>query len=250
MTSPKMRSEVWKLIFRSVPISIVLNVFCAAITFFFYGRVFKTSFMPGQLAVAMLVVCIVFPVVFGLADKGASRLRSAGLAGIFATGSVYFTFGVTFYYFYFLFAPMPVIFHVIGVGGGLALTAYWMTLTGRDVRQALATSKFVGQSFEDVGDALHYKLANMAKLEAFIKARSPSGKLHMWLVMLVAPFSLVLGRILSPYFGSHGALFVGAVIMFPVSLWVAGLLVRQYLVMVHLPLTLERLQGKPVVLIE
>lgn len=249
MTSPRTRSEVWKLIFRSVPISIALNIFCAAIAYFFYDRVFKTSSMPGQLAMAMLALCIVFPVVFGLADRGASRLRSAGLAGIFATGSVYFTFGVTFYYFYFLFAPMPLILHVIGVGGGLALTAYWMALVAKDVRRAIATSKFVGQSFEDVGDALHYKLANMAKLEALIKARSPSGKLHMWLVMLVAPFSLVLGRILSPYFGSHGALFLGAVIMFPVSLWVAGLLVRQYLVMIRLPFTLERAQGKPVVLI-
>jgi len=115
MTEPP--SEVWKLIFRSVPISIVLNVFCVAIAYFIYDRVFKTSSVPSQLAMAMLAVCIVFPVVFGLADGRASRLRSAGLAGIFATGSVYFTFGVTFYYFYFLFAPMPVIFHVIGVGG-------------------------------------------------------------------------------------------------------------------------------------
>ncbi|MGF6993825.1 hypothetical protein [Paraburkholderia sp. GAS32] len=222
-----------------------MNVVCAAIAYFFYNRVFKTSSMPCQLAIMMLVACIIFPVAFGLADKGASRLRSAGLAGIFATGSVYFTFGVTFYFFYFLLAPMPVIFHVIGVGGGFALTAYWMTLAGKEVRRALATSKFVGQSFEDVGDVLHYRLANMAKLEAFIKARSPSGKLHMWLVMLIAPFSLMLGRILSPYFGSHGALFLGAVIMFPASLWVAGLLVRQYLVMIHLPLTLERSRGNP-----
>lgn len=250
MTMPKMRSEVWKLIFRSVPISIVLNAFCAAIAFFFYDRVFRTSSIPGKLAILMLGVCIVCPFAIGLADRGASRLRSAGLAGIFATGSVYFTFGVTFYYFYFLFAPMPLFFHVIGVGGGLALTAYWMMLVGADVRRALATSKFVGQSFEDVDGALHYKLANIAKLEAFTKERNPSGKLHMWFVMLVAPFSLVLGRILSPYFGSHGVLFLGAAIMFTVSLWVAGLLVRQYLVMIHLPKTLECSLDKPVILIE
>lgn len=54
---------------------------------------------------------------------------------------------------------------------------------------------------------------------------------------------------LSPCFGSHGALFLGAVIMFPVSLWVGGLLARQYLVLIRLPSTLERSQGKPVVLI-
>src|SRR5258708_37390908 len=93
-------SEVWKLISRSIPISIVLNVFCAAIAYFFYDRVFKSSPMPSQLAVVMLVACIVFPVAFGLADKGASRLRSAGLSRIFTSWSGHFTFGESFYHFH------------------------------------------------------------------------------------------------------------------------------------------------------
>lgn len=71
----------------------------------------------------------------------------------------------------------------------------------------------------------------------------------MYLVLLVAPLSLVAGRILSPAFGSHGPVLPAALITFPVSQWIAGLAVRQYIVMVRLPAMLERTRGKPVVVI-
>jgi len=249
MTAKKARSELWSLIFKTVPFSAVLNIFSVTIAYFFYDVILKKSMVPGKLALVMLGICIAGPLAIGWADRGVSRLRSIGLAGVFAIASVYFTFGVTLYYFYFLFAPMPMFAHVMGAGVGLVLTIYWMVITGLDVRRVLATSNFVKLAFEDAGDVFHYKLANMAKLEPLLSKRSPSGRLHMWLVLLVTPFSLVLGRILSPYFGANGPLFIAALILFPVSQWVAGLMVRQYLVMIRLPSTLERLHGKPVVVI-
>lgn len=250
MNNKNIRIKSWNYILKSIKSSAALNIFSVIIAYFLYDIFFKISVVPGSLALAMLGICMVGPLVVGMRDRGSSRLHSVGLTGIFSIASIYFLFGVTLYYFYFLFMPMPTFARVLGTGVGVVLTIYWMIISARDVNKALTTSRFIEQAFEDAGDVLHYKLANMAKLERLLSTRSPSGKFHMWLVILIAPFSLVLGRILSPHFGPNGPLFIAALILFPVSQWLAGLMVRQYLVMIRLPITLERQSGKPVIVVE
>ena len=88
-----------------------------------------------------------------------------------------------------------------------------------------------------------------SNLEAVLSSRSPSGKFHMYLVLLIAPLSLVIARILTPVLGSHGPILLVALILFPVSQWIAGLGVRQYIVMIRLPKMLERMQGKSVIVV-
>jgi len=249
MTNNPPRSEVWNVILKTIPLIVLVNLMSAVITYFFYDIFFKTSAVPGSLAIAMLCICIVVPLAIGLADRNISRLRSAGLAGFVMFSAAYFLVGFACCFCYLLYAPMPMTAHIIGVGIGVGMTVYWMVITGQDVSKILVTSHFVNQAFEDVGNAFHYKMGNIAKLERLVNKRSPSGKVHMWFVMLVAPFSFVLGRILSPYFGPNGPLLIVALIMFPASQWLAGLMVRQYLVLIRLPSTLERLHGKPVILI-
>lgn len=65
----------------------------------------------------------------------------------------------------------------------------------------------------------------------------------------VAPFYLILSRLLSSGFGTNGVLFFLAVLGMPVSLWFAGLLVRIYVVMVRLPRQLEKERGKPALVV-
>ncbi|MFM0732857.1 hypothetical protein PQQ52_20485 [Paraburkholderia sediminicola] len=82
--------------------------------------------------------------------------------------------------------------------------------------------------------------------EQFHNERSPFPKIYSYVVFGIAPFYLILSRVLSSNFGTNGLLFVLAVLGMPMSLCLVGLLVRLYLVMVSLPRNLEKEHRKPV----
>ncbi|WP_206951289.1 hypothetical protein [Trinickia acidisoli] len=234
---------------KSIPLTLFVNAVSVAIAYGFYEMTFHVSLLPFWLTTAMSILAVLGPGIIVLVDGGQSRLVALGLANLFMVTAFYFFCGVVPFFFYFLFAPMPPYMHAGGLALGIVMTGHWMIFTARDVNKALATSRFVQDAFEDTGSALLYRLQNIAKLEAVLSSRSPSGKLHMYLVLLIAPLSLVIGRILSPVFGVHGPVLLSALILFPVSQWIAGIATRQYIAMVRLPRMLERTQGKPVIVV-
>ena len=243
------KNVLWDIVRRVTPLILFVNVISVAVAYGFYEMAFHVSLLPFWLAVVMLIFAILAPGMIILIDRGRSRLVALGLANLITVAAIYFFFGIVCFFFYFLFAPMPPYVHAGGFAIGIAMTGYWMAVTARDVNKALATSRFVQHAFEDMGGFLQYRLQNMAKLEAVLSSRSPSGTLHMYVVLLIAPLSLVIGRLLTPVFGAHGPILLVALILFPVSQWIAGIATRQYIVMVHLPRMLERTQGKPVIVV-
>lgn len=238
---------LWSVVKKTIPLTLFVNAVSVAIAYGFYGMVFHVSLMPLWLTIGMSILAVAGPGIIVLMDGGKSRLVALGLANLFMVTAFYFFCGVIPFFFYFLFAPIPLYLRAGGLLLGIAMTAHWMAFTARDVNKALTTSRFVQDAFEDTGSVLQYRLQSIAKLEAILSSRSPSGKLHMYLVLLVAPLSLVIGRIVSPVFGAHGPILLSALILFPVSQWIAGIGVRQYIVMVRLPKTLEHMQGRPVI---
>lgn len=243
------KNLLWDIVKKVIPLILFVNIVSAAIAYGFYEMAFHVSLLPFWITMAMLVLAIIGPSIIVLIDGGKSRVVALGLANLITVAAIYFFFGVVCFFFYFLFAPMPSYVRAGGLALGLAMTSYWMVFTARDVSKSLITSRFVQHAFEDMGDFLQYRLQNMAKLEAVLSSRSPSGKLHMYMVLLIAPLSLVIGRVLTPVFGAHGPILLVALILFPVSQWIAGIATRQYIVMVRLPWMLERAQGKPVIIV-
>ncbi|MEX3951753.1 hypothetical protein AB4Y40_28870 [Paraburkholderia sp. EG287B] len=248
-TTTQSNHILWNLVKKTIPLTLFVNVVSIAVAYGFYALAFRVSLAPFWLATAMLIVAVVGPCVIVLIDRDQSRLVSLGLANAIMVAAFYFFFGIVCFFFYFLFAPMPLYAKAGGLALGITLTGYWMAFTARDVNKALATSRFVHQAFEDKGSVLQYRLQSIAKLEAVLSSRSPSGKVHMYLVLLIAPLSLVIARILTPVFGAHGPILLVALILFPVSQWIAAIGVRQYIVMIRLPRKLERTQGKLVVVV-
>ena len=241
------RSLLWDIVKKTTPLILFVNVVSTAIAYGFYEMAFHVSLLPFWLTTGMSILAVLGPSVIVLIDGGQSRLVALGLANLITVTAIYFFCGVVPFFFYFLFAPMPAYVHVGGLTLGIAMTGYWMVFTARDVNKALATSRFVQHAFEDMGDFLQYRLQNVAKLEAILSSRSPFGKLHMYIVLLIAPLSLVIGRVMGSVFGPHGPVLLVALILFPVSQWIAGIATRQYIVTIRLPRMLERTQGKPVI---
>ena len=138
-----------------------------------------------------------------------------------------------------------------GLLGGIALTLYWVVMSRKAVTHTITTTSFVNRAFEENASDFRYQTqAGMALFEQINKERSPFPKIYSYVVFGIAPFYLILGRILSSTFGTNGVLFALAVLGMPVSLWFVGLLVRIYLVMVSLPRKLEREHCKPVLVLD
>lgn len=243
------RNCLWDVVRKTIPLTLFVNVVSVAIAYGFYQMAFHVSLIPFWLTTGMSILAIVGPGIIVLMDGGKSRLAALGFANLFMVAAFYFFCGVVPFFFYFLFAPIPSYVHAGGLALGIVMTGHWIIFTARDVNNALATSPFVQDAFEDAGSVLIYRLKNIAKLEAVLSSRSPSGKLHMYLVLLIAPLSLMIGRMVSPVFGAHGPVLLSALVLFPVSQWIAGIGIRQYIVMVRLPKKLERLKGKPVIVV-
>ncbi|MFM0597291.1 MULTISPECIES: hypothetical protein [Paraburkholderia] len=165
--------------------------------------------------------------------------------------AVYFFFGIFAYFFYFIFAPLQPLFKWPGLLGGAALTLYWLAITAHSVSHTIKATSFVNHAFIDEGSHLAYEFqAALTQFEKRHKERLPFPKIYYWFVFGIAPFYLVLGRLLSASFGTNGVLLVLAILGMPMSLWVAGVMVRIYLVMIRLPCQLEKKSGKPVLVVD
>ncbi|KXU95296.1 hypothetical protein CR51_25185 [Caballeronia megalochromosomata] len=164
------------------------------------------------------------------------------MIGLFTMFPIYYFFGIFGYFFFFTFAPMLSAMKWGGLAGGLAITGYWIYLVIRNVRYTINHTRFVAAAFKEHGDGvICYEVQRgMRIFEKHFVEPSPMPKPLAYVVFAIAPFCLVLPRILTSSFGTNGVLVVVAALGLPLSLWLVGLLVRIYLVTVALPLRIER----------
>lgn len=124
-------------------------------------------------------------------------------------------------------------------------------MIGRGVRHTIRSTSFVETAFIDDGDVISYRIqTGMRAFERLNKERLPFPKIYLYVVYGIAPFYLILNRLFSENFGQTGVLLFLAILGMPVSLWFAGLLVRICLVMIVLPLKIERERHRRVVVVE
>lgn len=174
-----------------------------------------------------------------------------GLAALFLQSAclhAYYFFGVFAYFYYFLFSPMPMLVRWLGFLGGAALTIYWMVVARRGIKHTIEHTSFPKNAFIDDGDVISYDLQKgMRAFEKLYKERLPFPKIYSYIVYGMAPFYLILNRLLTTNLGSTGVLLFIAVLGMPMSLWFASVFVRVCLVMVALPIRIEREQRKRVI---
>ena len=143
---------------------------------------------------------------------------------------------------------MPALVHWSGVLGGAALTIYWTVIAGRGIKHTIDHTSFPKNAFVDDGDVISYNLQKgMRSFEKLYKERLPFPRIYLYIVYGIAPFYLILNRLLTTNFGSTGVLLFAAVLGMPMSLWFASVFVRVCLVMVALPMRIEREQRKRVI---
>jgi hypothetical protein len=253
MSSPQPGSNdlLWKTARKVLPMCVLLPLLGTGLSYIAYANDVSASNIPWLISAAVTVLCACLPLLICLWSGGGNTLSAYGAIMLTGVAAVYFFFGVVGYFFYFGFAPLALPVRLCGLGGGLALSVYWMVMSVRAVRHTLDTKGFIDKSFQQNESSMVFAMqTSMSRFEAQHKERSPFPKVVYWFAMGIAPFCLILNRLLSPAFGGSGALFVIAVLAMPMSLWLISLLVRFYLVMIALPRDLMRRYGKPVGCVE
>jgi hypothetical protein len=239
-------SQLRSTIFRGLGATVLLHGFSIVLAFAAYRYDFEVSSLPGQISVALAVLCIFSPLVALLVFRNTRRFVVFGYVRLFNLLSAYTLVGITFYYFYFIFAPISTPSRTIGLLVGSILTLYWLGFSYRALSTFIQKSKFVEKAFSTSGVSIQCDDRFFEILNKLYEEKNPFPAWHTWIVMGVAPFFLVLNRLLSTYFGSQGVLFFIAAITFPASLWLIGLTVRVFVTMIQLPLSLEKVSGKSV----
>ncbi|HDR9587326.1 TPA: hypothetical protein QDC22_004974 [Burkholderia stabilis] len=238
--SPAVAQAVWA--------GILLNALAVALAFTAYQFDYGVSSLPGKISVVIAVVCVATPVICWIACRGTQKFIVYGWLRLISLLSAYALIGLAFYFYYFVFAPMPILARIAGLVIGGGLTLYWLAYSCVALSRHVVSSDFESRAFDVDDDAIVCRKDFFEILDATYAERSPFVKWHSWIVMALAPFFLVLGRLLSMYFGTGGVLFFVAAVTFPASLWLIGIMVRVGVTMIQLPRTMERKYRKPVLM--
>lgn len=148
------RSQLRSTIFRGLGATVLLHGFSIVLAFAAYRYDFEVSSLPGQISVALAVLCIFSPLVALLVFRNTRRFVVYGWVRLCNLLSAYTLVGITFYYFYFIFAPISTPARTIGLLVGGMLTLYWLGFAYRALRTFIQKSTFVEKAFSASGFAV------------------------------------------------------------------------------------------------
>lgn len=235
---------------KIAPMSVLFPALGAGVSYVAYAGDRKVSSWPWEIGVAILLACILGLFAVYLKARRTNELWACGVIVAIGVFAVYYFFGVFAYFFYFLFAPMPMTARLLGLAGGAGLTVWWLHVSRKSVRHTIEKTSFVVKAFaEDDQKIAYIPQVGMRLFEKLHKERLPFPRVYVYVVYGLAPFCLVLSRVLLENFGSNGVLLYMAALGMPVSLWFVGLLVRIWLIMIKLPIEIKKERDKLVVII-
>jgi len=249
--STEQKDAVWEVTKNAAPMNFMFPALAGGLSYAAYADDLAVSEWPWKIGLLVTLVCVFVPVAVSMMYRRSNLLWVCGLTLSIAMFAAYFFFGIFAYFFYFLFSPMVPLLRWAGLVGGLVLTLYWAVMSRRTVMHTITETSFVRRAFQENAADFHYRRqSGMALFERLSKERSPFPKIYTYVVFGIAPFYLVVSKLLASSFGANGVLFVLAALSMPLSLWLAGILIRIYLVMVSLPRMLEKKDHKPVLVVD
>ena len=203
-----------------------------------------------KISLVMSFVCFIATWITYIPFRKTDRLLGAGLLGIFAFLTLFWLFGFSGFYFYFLFAQINDWFRAVALFGMTAALIYRSWIIFNDTKRVFASNKaLLSRMYVDEGSTFGFNGEVFIILEKTMPERNPFKTWYVWIVMLIAPFTLVLNRLLTPIFGSgHGVFLVLAFLVVPLLLWGAGFFVQFVILTIYYPIKLERETGKPVLM--
>ncbi|MGU7815793.1 hypothetical protein [Burkholderia sp. AW49-1] len=232
---------------KAVPLVLVMSLLGAALSYAAYSDELSVSAWPWRIGVLVAVLSCAALLFVYVRYRGTNDLYAYGMVMSIGTLSTYYFFGVFCYFCYFAFAPMPGGVRWPGLIGGIALNIVWALVVQRNVRHTVNATPFLDRVIKEHGGALVYDVQRGAmEFDRYHREPNIMPKFFKYVVFAIAPFYLVINRLLSSNFGTNGVLLFLAVFGMPLALLFVNLLVRNYILMMSLPRQIEKERGKRV----
>jgi hypothetical protein len=202
------------------------------------------SSLETNLAVFLITWATYFPF------KNTDRLLGHGLISTLILFSLFWLFGFSMFYFYFLFAPMNFWVRTIVLTGFTSTLLYRAFLIKNDIKQAFLNNRSLfNRIYFDNGTVIQYEQNSFVLLQEARIKRNYFKSVHTYAAISIAPLFLVLNRLTAPFLGEgHGVFMVSAFFSTPVLLWGIEILVQTIVTAIYYPIKLERETGKPVLM--
>lgn len=207
------------------------------------AAIWKTSLVLG-LVFSLIAWFVYFPF------RNTDQLLGNGLLSIFFFLCLFWLFGFAGFYFYFLVAPINIWLRTIAICGVTVALVYRAYIITCDIREAFQThGNLFDRMYCDEGASITFTRQAVGFLEKARKNRNPFKSIHAYAAMIVAPFVLVLNRLLTPVIGDgDGVFLVAAFFSVPILLWGVEVFVQTIVTMIYYPIKIQRQTGKPVLM--
>lgn len=196
-----------------------------------------------------ILVLIAFPVIYFI-YRDHSPLWVNGLMGIFGgliPAASIFGFGEFLFYFGFVASPRWV--GVFGLLSGCLVVFLWGRVTWFDVMEALHKKGMYEKAYVNSENNIYYDFGFMEEFEKVQKKRSPFKSFHLYSALVITPFVFSLNRLLTPLVGGgHGVFLVLSFLGLPMGMWICGVVVRSFVLMIFCPFTIWRATGRHVLM--
>ncbi|AIO74688.1 TPA: hypothetical protein QDC51_001528 [Burkholderia multivorans] len=245
--SPHQSDYVLTMIKKAVPLVLVMSLLGAALSYAAYSDDLSVSAWPWRIGVLIAVLSCAALLFVYVRYRGTNDLCAYGLVMAIGTISTYYFFGIFCYFCYFVFAPMPDVVRWPGLFGGIALNLVWALVVQRNVHRIVNTTPFLDKVIKEHGETLVYDVQRgAAEFDRYHNEPNIMPTVFKYIVFGIAPFYLVMSRLLSSNFGTNGVLLFLAVFGMPVALLFVSLFVRNYALMVVLPRKIAKERGRRV----
>lgn len=199
-----------------------------------------------------LIYCVIstfMPWLIYFYYRKTDKIIANGYLVIVSLLAIFSVFGFLTNIFYFAFSPLHFFIKIIALLLTLGVMAHWGWIIAKDVLQVLHKKNMYTKAYILDGDAFYYESEFIQEFEKKQAKREPFKTVHLWVALALTPFVYILNRILTPVVGSgHGIFLVLSFFGLPLSLFIIGVAVRSYILMIHYPKQIERTTGKLVLM--
>lgn len=211
---------------------------------------FNCSAIIWETSLLLGILCSLFAWLVYLPFRNTDQLLGNGLLSIFIFLCLFWLFGFGGFYFYFLFAPINLWLRIIALSSVTIALIYRAYIIPCDIKEAFQKHKrLFDRMYCDEGTFFTFSRQAIGLIEKSRKNRNPFKSVHAYAAMIVAPFVLVLNRVLSPVLGDgHGVFLVLAFFSVPMLLWGVEIFMQAIVTMIYYPIKLQRATGKPVLM--
>jgi hypothetical protein len=221
-------------------------------TFFIWAGVnaFNCSEIIWKTSIAINLISFIFIWMIYFRFKNTEQLIGKGLIDFLLLFDLFWLFGFSMFYFYFIFAPLKPWVRATVLASFTTALILQGCFVLFDIKRAFNERKdLFDQIYCRTEGSIIFNKNSVNVLQEACRDRTPFRSVFLYAAMLVMPITLILNRLLSPVVGDgHGVFIVTAFLSLPILQWGMKIFTQTMAIMIYFPIKLKKKTGAPVLI--